>query len=154
ILAEQSMALKAQAMGQTVQMATAAPRTPVARADLPAGGGPGDGGASVRPVAAVVPEPVATAAPVATEERPAPVTTDEHATGIYVQAGSFTVERNAERLRRELARLAPARVTVADVDGTHYYRVRLGPVASVAEGNRLLATVISTGHSDARIVID
>lgn len=147
ILPEQSLAMKAQALGAgAVQVAAAAPRTPVERAELslsvPRNAGAASTGA--RGEGAYVDkttDPPVTMVPV-------------QPTGIYVQAGAFTQARNAEKLRSELARLAQAQVTVADVNGTQYYRVRLGPVGSVEEGDRLLAHVLSTGHGDARIVID
>jgi rare lipoprotein A len=158
ILAEQSLAMKSQALGGgAVQVAAATPSTPVERTTVvtgtPATDGAtvttstpaaGDVGAGARGEGAYVDktsEPPVTVVPV-------------QPTAIYVQAGAFTQARNAEKLRSELARYGRAQVTVADVGGTQYYRVRLGPVGSVAEGDRLLATVISTGHGDARIVVD
>jgi peptidoglycan lytic transglycosylase len=158
VLPEQSLALKMQVTGGNVQMAAAAPRTPVEQANLPV------------PVRDVAPgTPVAPSAPPAGDagtgasgqgayvdkSTDPPVTVvPVQPTSIYIQAGAFTQERNAEKLKRELARLGRTQVTVADVHGTQYYRVRLGPVGSVEEGDRLLAHMISTGHSDARIVVD
>jgi rare lipoprotein A len=157
ILAEQSLAMKAAATGGEVQVATAVPRTPVVSADMPVTSssyaGPGATGAATT-AAPMGPETTATGASVAETPAPPVTTIPVRPTGIYVQAGSFTQAQNAEKLRQELARLGRAQVTVADVHGTQYYRVRLGPVGSVAEGDRLLAHVISTGHGDARIVVD
>jgi rare lipoprotein A len=147
ILPEQSLAMKAQALGAgAVQVAAAAPRTPVERAELSRSvprnaGAAGTGARGEGAYVDKTTDPPVTMVPV-------------QPTGIYVQAGAFTQARNAEKLRSELARLAQAQVTVADVNGTQYYRVRLGPVGSVEEGDRLLAHVLSTGHGDARIVID
>lgn len=158
ILPEQSLAMKMQALGGgAVQVAAATPATPVERRTVatsaPVGNGAavatsmpaaGDVGAGARGEGAYVDrtsEPPVTVVPV-------------QPTAIYIQAGAFTQARNAEKLRDELARYGRTQVTVADIGGTHYYRVRLGPVGSVAEGDRLLATVISTGHGDARIVVD
>ena len=160
ILPEQSLAMKMEAIGQSpVQVAAAAPRTPVARADLPAPPPPATPPyaappAQSAPTGSVHPGGEPVSGPLA-ELTPPPVTmVPVRPTSIYVQAGAFTQERNAEKLRGELARLGRAQVTVADVHGTQYYRVRLGPVGSVEEGDRLLAHVISTGHGDARIVVD
>lgn len=170
ILPEQSLAMKMQALGQSpVQVAEAVPRTPVVRADLvpppapvvPAAAPSGTSSAAVHPGAPVYPGAPPTSMPVSgpltdpTVTAPPPVTVvPVKATNIYIQAGAFSQERNAERLRNELARLGRTQVMVADVHGKQYYRVRLGPVGSVEEGDRLLAHVISTGHGDARIVVD
>lgn len=150
ILPEQSLAMKMQALGGgAVQVAAATPATPAERTTLASNAstatpGAGDVGTGARGEGAYVDK---TSAPPVTVVPVQP-------TAIYIQAGAFTQARNAEKLRAELARFGRAQVTVADVGGTQYYRVRLGPVGSVAEGDRLLATVISTGHGDAHIVVD
>ena len=45
-------------------------------------------------------------------------------------------------------------VEVANIssNGTPLYRVRLGPVATVEEADRLLSRLVGSGYSDARIV--
>jgi rare lipoprotein A len=45
-------------------------------------------------------------------------------------------------------------VTGAHVNGIELYRVRLGPIGSVDEADRLLNRVVEVGASDARIVVD
>jgi hypothetical protein len=40
------------------------------------------------------------------------------------------------------------------VGGARYFRVRVGPVASARQGNRLLARVVDAGYPRAQIVID
>jgi rare lipoprotein A len=87
---------------------------------------------------------------------PDPVVTHEQVTpaNIYVQAGAFTVEDNAERLRDELRGYRSTRVIQAVINGQQYYRVRLGPVASVDEADRLLDRVVRDGHDKAIIVVE
>ncbi len=87
---------------------------------------------------------------------PDPVVTHEVVTptSIYVQAGSFTVEDNAEHLRNELRGYRSTRVVQAFVSGQRYYRVRLGPVASVDEADRLLDRIVHDGHDKAIIVVE
>jgi rare lipoprotein A len=75
-------------------------------------------------------------------------------TSIYVQAGSFTMAGNAQRLRDKLSNYRTARVLEAMVDGTRYYRVRLGPVANVSEADELLDQMLRDGHSKAIIVVE
>lgn len=73
---------------------------------------------------------------------------------IYVQAGAFSVPRNAWRVRARVARLASVRVSEAAVRGVALYRVRLGPFASAAEAHRVLARVVRSGYPDARLVFN
>ncbi len=75
-------------------------------------------------------------------------------TSLYVQAGAFSFLENAERLRERLAGLAEASVTPARVDGQEFFRVRIGPVASLEQADATLARLIDEGHIDARIVVD
>ncbi len=75
---------------------------------------------------------------------------------LYMQVGAFADPQNAQRL---LARLQVAGVGVAFVaappEGSgRLYRVRLGPVASVAEYDRLAARLATLGLTDARLATD
>jgi rare lipoprotein A len=72
-------------------------------------------------------------------------------TGIFVQAGSFTVRDNAEGLRSKLSGLGPVDVAPIMVNGRQFYRVRVGPLSSVAEADRILEKVISLG-GQAKVV--
>lgn len=73
---------------------------------------------------------------------------------IYIQAGAFTKLDNATKLKQKLINVG--QFTVADVmlKGVQYYRVRLGPVPSVAEADKLLKRVAQSGADNARIVVD
>lgn len=75
-------------------------------------------------------------------------------TNIYIQAGAFGSYDNATRLRDKLAAFSTANVKEADVRGQHFYRVRLGPVGSVAEADLLLNRVVGSGHKEAIIVVE
>jgi rare lipoprotein A len=50
--------------------------------------------------------------------------------------------------------LGQTRVTEAQVDDRMFFRVRLGPVVSVAEADRLLDVLQTKGFADARVVVD
>ncbi|WP_439814459.1 septal ring lytic transglycosylase RlpA family protein [Zavarzinia sp. CC-PAN008] len=76
------------------------------------------------------------------------------ATRIYVQAGAFTSVANANRLKAQLAPIGPTLVTQAAIEGDNYYRVRIGPMATVADADAALARVIAQGQTTARIVVD
>lgn len=72
---------------------------------------------------------------------------------LYVQAGAFLRLDNATRLSIRLSRVAKSGVMRARVGEQRFYRVRLGPLASVADADRVLKRVLDSGHRDARIVV-
>lgn len=76
------------------------------------------------------------------------------ASNIFVQAGSFVRIANAERLRARLSSLGQTRIATAQVGDAQYFRVRLGPMVSVTEADRLLATLHGNGFRDARVVVE
>jgi rare lipoprotein A len=75
---------------------------------------------------------------------------------LYVQAGAFADQQNAERLLERLhaAGLADAFVASPLTGKSRLYRVRLGPVASVAQFDTLAARLATLGIRDARLAID
>lgn len=73
-------------------------------------------------------------------------------TGIFVQAGSFGVYDNATRLKKRLGSIAPTVIDPVTVNGRQVYRVKLGPIATVAEADQLLERVIRAGESGARVI--
>ncbi|MEX0808158.1 MAG: septal ring lytic transglycosylase RlpA family protein [Dongiaceae bacterium] len=76
------------------------------------------------------------------------------ATAIYIQAGAFVDVQNAERLRVQLSGLSTTSLFPVRVGEQQFYRVRMGPIASVEQADALLARVIAQGHDEARIVVD
>ena len=74
-------------------------------------------------------------------------------TGIFVQAGSFIVYNNANALAKELMDIAPTIVEpVKNRNGQEMYRVKLGPIATVAEADNILSRVIQAGSATALII--
>ena len=75
---------------------------------------------------------------------------------LYVQAGAFADAHNAQRLlgRLQAAGLASAVVASPLQGKSHLYRVRLGPVSSVAEFDALAARLAALGITDARLALD
>jgi rare lipoprotein A len=75
---------------------------------------------------------------------------------LYVQAGAFADGANAQHLleRLQAAGLAGAFIVSPAAGRSRLYRVRLGPVASVAEFDQLAARLASLGVSDARLASD
>jgi rare lipoprotein A len=95
--------------------------------------------------------PVAAPAPAA---RPESVTARAAAGRIFVQAGTFAVPENAQRVRARIAALGSVEVVrnVTGRSGAALYQVRVGPVASHAEAARLLSKVVDSGYPGARVV--
>ena len=79
-----------------------------------------------------------------------------HPTGIFVQAGSFAIFANAEKLTKHLASIAPTTIEPVTVNGRKLYRVKMGPIATVAEADTILEKVIRTGGggSGAKVIKD
>ena len=75
-------------------------------------------------------------------------------TSIYVQAGSFTQYDNATRLSQALNQVASTSLHETTINGTRFYRVRVGPIGDVAEADRVLNRVVNMGNKNAIIVVD
>ena len=75
---------------------------------------------------------------------------------LYVQAGAFADAHNAQRLleRLQAAGLMSAFIARPLEGRSHLYRVRLGPVGSVAEFDELAARLAALGIRDARLAGD
>lgn len=73
---------------------------------------------------------------------------------IYVQAGAFSNLENANRLKGRLSSIGPTAISRTTVNGTDFYRVRLGPIPDVAHADTVLNKVIQAGNNDARVVVD
>ena len=100
------------------------------------------------------PEGVAKA-PAAPRDLPPAVTRQVVApTKLFVQAGAFIERANAERLGQRLAVLGPARITSVVIDGTEFFRVRIGPLADVEEADIMLDGVYRIGLRESRIVVE
>ncbi len=75
-------------------------------------------------------------------------------TSIYIQAGSFSSRDNAEGLSVRLRNYGATSIKPAMVNGRGFYRVRIGPIASVAAADFLLGRVIAGGQREAVIVVE
>ncbi len=65
--------------------------------------------------------------------------------GFYLQAGSFADLGNAHTLQAKVRAAGPAFVTTAQVNGSEYYRVMLGPWPSRADAERVQANLVQAG---------
>jgi len=85
---------------------------------------------------------------------PDPVVTQQPVspTGIFVQAGSFSVQDNAVRLGKKLESLGPVQVDPVAVSGRQFWRVRVGPISSVDRADAVLDEVIRIGGAGAKVI--
>jgi rare lipoprotein A len=91
-----------------------------------------------------------------TAATPPPAATTSQLDRLYVQAGAFADQVNAERLlaRMRAAGVGPAFVRSDERDGRTLYRVRVGPVPSVTEFDRVIGKLRAIGVADARLALD
>jgi len=81
---------------------------------------------------------------------------------LYLQVGAFTQWDNAVILRDRLEREALRPISIQSSqaangngpDATRVYRVRVGPLTNVEEGDRLTQRAVQLGVPDARIVVE
>src|SRR5215469_4239273 len=83
-------------------------------------------------------------------------TTAQPPPALYVQAGAFADQQHAQRLlaRLQAAGLERAFIALPLQTGAQLYRVRLGPVESVAQFDQLTARLAALGIADARLAIE
>lgn len=74
-------------------------------------------------------------------------------TQIYIQAGAFTNHQNALRTKVSVGRLGNTQISHVLIDQKDFYRVRVGPLTSVEEADRMLQAVGDLGYPGARIII-
>lgn len=75
---------------------------------------------------------------------------------MYLQIGAYAEPANAERVRREVqqAGIGPVRIETVASGGRSVHRVRVGPVADVAEADALAPRIRSLGLGSPRVTID
>ncbi len=73
---------------------------------------------------------------------------------VYVQAGAFGDQANAQRLAARMAAYGPAKVYPTTVGGKSFYRVRLGPYNAIPAADAALNQVLLSGTNNAMIVVD
>lgn len=75
-------------------------------------------------------------------------------TGIFVQTGAFTKLENAFRMRDRIYSLGPTLISRFFAGGVDLYRVRIGPLQSVAMADTVLRQVTDAGVEDARLIVE
>jgi rare lipoprotein A len=118
---------------------------------------PGQAGASTKTIVAkAAPEPIVGKASLAAGPQPDGRVTvvPVRKTAMFVQAGAFTNIANANRLRIKLAPFGRSQVSPAVIGNQRFYRVRVGPIASLDQADAVLARIVAAGHPEARIIVD
>lgn len=130
------------------------PKAPVGSESLP----PPAGGVAAPSIDTPIPAAAGSTAadrlpPAPTDVGPVTVAPVEPTT-LYVQAGAFSVFENANRLRARLSTLGAVQVSQVLVEGRDFYRVRIGPLASLDQADVMLERLIHAGFRESRIVVD
>jgi len=75
---------------------------------------------------------------------------------LFLQVGAFSNRDNAQRLSSKLqnANIGDIHIMEASNASGPIYRVRIGPLGSVDEADRLSSALISKGYSSTQVVID
>jgi rare lipoprotein A len=176
ILADKSRALKARLQGQE-QLAKVGspitvkhlPKAKVAAETL----APPPGGSSSAEVASAAPptrltdaaEPAPETARAPADLPPAANPADNPATGevdvkpvpathIFVQAGAFSRYENANKVRARLSAVGPVKISSVLIGGRDLFRVRVGPLKSVGDADKMLEAIAQAGYPGARIIVE
>ena len=90
-------------------------------------------------------------------KRPSLISTDptKNRNKLYLQVGAFSDKKNANKLYKRLSRMFKQRQIHSDLStGNNVYRVRIGPLANVADADKLSALLNNKGIPTTKIVID
>jgi rare lipoprotein A len=75
-------------------------------------------------------------------------------TSIYIQAGAFTRQANANQLSAQLRKYGAVNIAPVYVEQQRFFRVRVGPISTVEQADNTLKRMIADGHPESRIVVD
>lgn len=148
IIADESRQLAAIAQGKSVKRISAASSDDVKTASLSGGGD------LQPPVSRPQPAPELQRVIALPSEPSVSNTVITAKPAIYIQAGAFTHRDLAAKSQRLLAPIGPAQVAEAVIGQRRFYRVRIGPIASVKKADQLLELVSASGYPEARLVVD
>lgn len=70
----------------------------------------------------------------------------------YIQAGTYSVKGNAERVQKALSSVGDVEVVPFKANGKDLYRVKVGPILDKKVAELSLKKVITLGHPDAMLV--
>lgn len=73
---------------------------------------------------------------------------------IFIQAGAFSNYENANRVRAKLSGLGTVKISSVLINGQDLFRVRVGPMVSIAQADHMLERVFQSGYTEARTIVD
>jgi rare lipoprotein A len=73
---------------------------------------------------------------------------------LFLQAGAFSNQAGAERLRGQLRSIVGEAVHVDRKGSDGFYRVRIGPISAMSEATRLQNLIVSAAHPKPLIVTE
>ena len=74
--------------------------------------------------------------------------------GYYVQAGSFSNKQMAENLKNQLQKYGQIKIMPADINGSTFYRVRVGPFNEQSAADNTLSRIRNAGLIDAKLITE
>lgn len=100
------------------------------------------------------PKSAITSAPLPDLKSQAVQQTAPRSTNMFIQAGSFARYDNAQRLSARLSPIGQANITQVNIGSQPMFRVRVGPIASLDDADRMLDQIVRAGAPDARLIVD
>ena len=74
---------------------------------------------------------------------------------LYLQAGAFSNKKNATRLEKRLIRIFKAKQVHSEFSAEkNIYRIRIGPLASIADADKLSSLLNDKGITTEKIILD
>ena len=81
--------------------------------------------------------------------------TNSDVDSLYIQAGAFASQHNATQLQKQLRTLFPNKsIQLAQNARDQLFRVRIGPISSVREADRIAQTISDNGHPTAKVIVE
>ena len=74
---------------------------------------------------------------------------------LYIQAGAFASQHNASKLKRQLHALFPKQtIQLAQNTQDQLFRVRVGPLSTVDEADRVVQTISDNGYPEPHVILE
>jgi rare lipoprotein A len=88
------------------------------------------------------------------EARESLISSEERQNAHFIQAGSFMIAENAQKVSSDLKNIGDVDVVLASNEGINYHKVRVGPLTNQQDAQSILQKVISKGYSSAMIITE
>lgn len=96
--------------------------------------------------------PLATLDPADVMPKPAYRVASVKPQSVYVQAGSYTSQANAQKAAQGVSAYGPHKIVEARLGGQPYYRLRIGPFESIEKADALVNTLQRQGRQASIVV--